>query len=69
MVKRIGEEGKIAIISDAPTIQSLNNWIDAIQQRAKTKYPKLKFVSVDHTDGTAARAFQFATDAMTAIPT
>jgi ABC-type sugar transport system substrate-binding protein len=68
MVKRIGEEGKIAIISDAPTIQSLNNWIDAIQQRAKTKYPKLKIVSVDHTDGTAARAFQFATDAMTRNP-
>jgi ABC-type sugar transport system substrate-binding protein len=68
MVKRIGEEGKIAIISDAPTIQSLNNWIDAIQQRAKTKYPKLKIVSVDHTDGTAARAFRFATDAMTRNP-
>ena len=68
MVKRIGEEGKIAIISDAPTIQSLNNWIDAIQERAKTKYPKLKIVSVDHTDGTAARAFQFATDAMTRNP-
>lgn len=68
MVKRVGEDGKIAVISDAPTIQSLNNWIDAIKQRAATKYPKLKIVSVDHTDGTAARAFQFATDAMTRNP-
>jgi ABC-type sugar transport system substrate-binding protein len=68
MVKRVGDEGKIAIISDAPTIQSLNNWIDAIQERAKTKYPKIRIVSVDHTDGTAARAFQFATDAMTRNP-
>jgi rhamnose transport system substrate-binding protein len=68
MVSRVGEEGKIAIISDAPTITSLNNWIAAIQERAKTKYPKLEIVSVDHTDGTAARAFQFATDAMTRNP-
>ena len=68
MVKRTGDSGKVAIISDAPTIQSLNNWIDAIQERAKTKYPNIQIVSVDHTDGTAARAFQFATDAMTRNP-
>jgi ABC-type sugar transport system substrate-binding protein len=68
MVKRVGEEGKIAIISDSPTITSLNNWIAAIQERAKTKYPKIQIVSVDHTDGTAARAFQFATDDMTRNP-
>lgn len=68
MVKRVGKEGKIAIISDAPTIASLNNWIAAIQERAKSTYPDLQIVSVDHTDGTAARAFQFATDAMTRNP-
>lgn len=68
MVKRVGEEGKIAIISDAPTIASLNAWIAAIKERAQTKYPKIEIVSVDHTDGTAARAFQFATDAMTRNP-
>ena len=68
MVARVGETGKIAIISDAPTISSLNNWIAAIQDRAKTKYPGIEIVSVDHTDGTAARAFQFATDAMTRNP-
>ncbi len=68
MVKRIGKEGKIAIISDAPTIASLNAWIAAIKERAQTKYPKIEIVSVDHTDGTAARAFQFATDAMTRNP-
>jgi rhamnose transport system substrate-binding protein len=68
MVKRVGKSGKIAIISDAPTIASLNNWIAAIQERAKSTYPDLQIVSVDHTDGTAARAFQFATDAMTRNP-
>ena len=31
MVARVGKEGKIAVISDAPTIASLNNWIAAIQ--------------------------------------
>lgn len=68
MVERVGESGKIAIISDAPTIQSLNNWIAAIQERAETTYPEIEIVSVNHTDGTAARAFQFATDEMTRHP-
>ncbi|MGB3898809.1 MAG: autoinducer 2 ABC transporter substrate-binding protein [Mesorhizobium sp.] len=68
MVKRIGKDGKVAIISDAPTIASLNAWIAAIKERAASEYPDLKIVSVDHTDGTASRAFQFATDAMTRNP-
>ena len=67
-VKRIGEAGKIAIVSDAPTIQSMQNWIAAIRERAETTYPEIDIVSVDHTDGTAARAYQFATDAMTRNP-
>ncbi|MGP1395547.1 MAG: autoinducer 2 ABC transporter substrate-binding protein [Inquilinaceae bacterium] len=67
-VARVGDEGKIAIVSDAPTIQSMQNWIAAIQERAETAYPGLEIVSVDHTDGTAARAYQFATDAMTRNP-
>lgn len=68
MVKRTGKSGKIAIISDAPTIASLNAWIAAIKERAQSTYPDIQIVSVDHTDGTAARAFQFATDAMTRNP-
>jgi len=68
LVARAGEDAKIAIISDAPTIQSLNNWIAAIQERAETTYPDVEIVSVQHTDGTTARAYQYATDAMTAHP-
>jgi len=67
-VKRVGKAGKIAIVSDAPTIQSMQNWIAAIRERAETAYPDIEIVSVDHTDGTAARAYQFATDAMTRNP-
>ncbi len=67
-VARIGESGKIAIVSDSPTIQSMQNWIAAIQERAETTYPDIEIVSVDHTDGTAQRAYQFATDAMTRNP-
>ena len=67
-VARVGDEGKIAIVSDAPTIQSMQNWIAAIQERAESTYPGIEIVSVDHTDGTAARAYQFATDAMTRNP-
>ena len=67
-VARIGENGKIAIVSDSPTIQSMQNWIAAIEERAETTYPGIQIVSVDHTDGTAQRAYQFATDAMTRNP-
>lgn len=67
-VARVGDSGKIAIVSDAPTIQSMQNWIAAIRERAETTYPGIDIVSVDHTDGTAARAYQFATDAMTRHP-
>lgn len=67
-VARVGDSGKIAIVSDAPTIQSMQNWIAAIQERAASTYPNIEIVSVDHTDGTAARAYQFATDAMTRNP-
>lgn len=67
-VARIGDSGKIAIVSDSPTIQSMQNWIAAIQERAQTTYPGIEIVSVDHTDGTAQRAYQFATDAMTRNP-
>lgn len=67
-VARISDTGKIAIVSDSPTIQSMQNWIAAIQERAASTYPNLEIVSVDHTDGTAARAYQFATDAMTRNP-
>ena len=67
-VARVGDSGKIAIVSDAPTIQSMQNWIAAIQERAESTYPNIEIVSVDHTDGTAARAYQFATDAMTRNP-
>lgn len=68
LVKRIGAAGKVAIVSDSPTIQSLNNWIAAIQERAKTKYPGIQIVSVSNTDGTAAKAYQYATDAITRHP-
>ncbi|MDE0418851.1 MAG: autoinducer 2 ABC transporter substrate-binding protein [bacterium] len=67
-VARVGDAGKIAIVSDSPTIQSMQNWIAAIKERAETTYPGIEIVSVDHTDGTAARAYQFATDAMTRHP-
>lgn len=67
-VAHVGDSGKIAIVSDSPTIQSMQNWIGAIEERAASTYPNLEIVSIDHTDGTAARAYQFATDAMTRSP-
>lgn len=68
LAQRIDESGKVAIVSDAPTIQSLNNWIDAIKKRAKEAYPDVEIVSTQHTDGTTQRAYQYASDAMTRFP-
>jgi rhamnose transport system substrate-binding protein len=66
--ERIGGSGKVAIVSDSPTISSMQNWIAAIEARVAEAYPEIEIVSVDHTDGTAQRAYQFATDAMTRNP-
>ena len=68
LIKRTGKNAKIAIISDAPTIQSLNNWIAAIKKRVENEYPSVEIVSTQHTNGTTKQAYQYATDAMTRHP-
>lgn len=68
LAERMDGEGKVAIVSDSPTIQSLNNWIDAIQARAEEAYPDIEFTSVQHTDGTTSQAHRYASDSMTRHP-
>jgi rhamnose transport system substrate-binding protein len=68
MVKRVGEDAKIGIVSGEATASNLNAWIGFMQARVKAKYPKLKLLEPQFAGGTAQRAAQIATDLMTANP-
>jgi rhamnose transport system substrate-binding protein len=68
MVKRVGEDAKVGIVSGEATASNLNAWIGFMQARAKAKYPKLKLLEPQFAGGTAQRAAQIATDLMTANP-
>jgi ABC-type sugar transport system substrate-binding protein len=68
MVKRVGEDAKIGIVSGEATASNLNAWIGFMQARAKAKYPNLKLLEPQFAGGTAQRAAQIATDLMTANP-
>ena len=68
MVKRVGEDAKVGIVSGEATASNLNAWIGFMQARAKEKYPKLQLLAPQYAGGTAQRAAQIATDLMTANP-
>jgi ABC-type sugar transport system substrate-binding protein len=68
LAKRIGEQGKVGIVSGEATATNLNTWFAFMQQRVKDKYPKIDLLKPQFAGGTAQRAFQIATDLMTANP-
>lgn len=68
LVKRVGPEGKVGIVSGEATASNLNAWIDFMQARAKAKYPKLVLLPPQYAGGTAERAAQIASDLMAANP-
>jgi ABC-type sugar transport system substrate-binding protein len=68
MVKRVGPDAKIGIVSGEATATNLNAWIAVMQKRAKEKYPKLTLLPPQFAGGTAERAAQLATDLITANP-
>lgn len=68
MVKRVGEDAKIGIVSGEATASNLNAWIGFMQKQAKAKYPKLTLLEPQFAGGTAQRAAQIAGDLMTANP-
>jgi rhamnose transport system substrate-binding protein len=68
LAKRIGEQGTVGIVSGEATATNLNTWIKFMQQRVKEKYPKINLLPPQFAGGTAQRAFQLATDLMTAHP-
>jgi ABC-type sugar transport system substrate-binding protein len=68
LAKRIGEQGTVGIVSGEATATNLNTWISFMQQRVKDKYSKITLLPPQFAGGTAQRAFQLATDLMTAHP-
>ena len=68
MVKRVGERGKIGIVSGEATASNLNSWIGFMQQRVKSKYPHITLLKPQYAGGSASRAAQITTDLMSANP-
>jgi ABC-type sugar transport system substrate-binding protein len=68
LVKRVGANAKIGIVSGEPTATNLNTWIGFINERAAAKYPNVTLLEPRFAGGTAQRAAQLATDLMTANP-
>lgn len=68
LVARIGEEGKIGIVSGEATATNLNTWISYMQEHVAQEYPGITLLEPRFAGGTAQRAYQLATDLMTANP-
>lgn len=68
MVKRTGEDAKIAIVSGEATASNLNAWIGFMQARVKEKYPNVTLLEPQYAGGSAERAAQIAGDLMAANP-
>lgn len=68
LVKRVGDNAKIGIVSGEATASNLNAWIGFMKKRAAEKYPKLQLLEPQYAGGTAQRAAQIAGDLMTANP-
>src|SRR5258707_15077492 len=66
--KGMGKKGPFGIVGGKDTATNLNTWIRFMQQRVKEKYPKITLLQPQFAGGTAQRAFQLATDLMTANP-
>lgn len=68
MVKRVGDRGKIGIVSGEATASNLNAWIGFMQERVKAKYPNVTLLAPQFAGGTASRAAQISTDLMSSNP-
>ena len=60
LVKRVGEDAKIGIVSGEATASNLNAWIGFMQKQASAKYPKLQLLEPQYAGGTAQRAAQIS---------
>lgn len=68
LVKRVGEDAKVGIVSGEATATNLNAWIGFMKKRAAEKYPKLVLLEPQFAGGTAQRAAQISSDLIAANP-
>jgi ABC-type sugar transport system substrate-binding protein len=68
MASRIGGQGEIGVVSGEPTANNLNTWIKFMKERVAQKYPRIKIATIRYAGGEASKAFQLATEEMTAFP-
>ncbi|MFS9598809.1 substrate-binding domain-containing protein, partial [Klebsiella variicola] len=68
LVKKVGEDAKVGIVSGEATATNLNAWIGFMKKRAAEKYPKLVLLEPQFAGGTAQRAAQISSDLIAANP-
>lgn len=68
LAQQMGGSGQYGIVSGAPDTASLDSWASFIQQRAKTKYPKIQLVGGVRHATDSDLALKEAQNLMTAFP-
>ena len=68
IVKSIGEEGDVAVVTGVLTNELLQKRIERMYSYAEEKYPKLNFVTVEGTNEDSEAAYTAAMNIMTAYP-
>ncbi|MDO5747934.1 MAG: autoinducer 2 ABC transporter substrate-binding protein [Actinomycetaceae bacterium] len=68
LVKPMGDEGEIAIVSCGQTAANLNAWIDVAKKYVEADLPKIKIVDVVYADEDEDKAVTMAKNLMNAHP-
>ena len=68
LVKRVGPDAKIGIVSAEATASNLNAWIGFMKAQAAAKYPNLQLLEPQYAGGTAQKAAEISSNLMTANP-
>lgn len=64
----LGGKGEFAIITASLTAANQNEWIKYIKQRLGEKYPEIKLVAIQPSDGDRDRAFQETQNVLKVYP-
>ena len=64
----LGGQGEFAIITASLTAANQNEWIKFIKQRLEEKYPDIKLVAIQPSDGDRDRAFQETQNVLKVYP-
>jgi rhamnose ABC transporter rhamnose-binding protein len=68
MVKQVGEEADVAIVTSSLTAPNQNRWIEEMKKYASATYPKLNFVTTLPSEEDQQLAFKAAQDIMKTYP-